>query len=91
MKADRAKRNDHDQLGPANVSPSNKPSKKRKRVEDEEPSRPQKKVKREELSDTRSTSTQTPAVKKSESKPEKIIGSMIGRKRKFKKARRGGG
>jgi hypothetical protein len=94
VRADRIKRKDRDQLGPANVSQSDNPSERRRRGEDEEPSRPRKKIKREELSGPKSTTT--PAVKKSESEPEtpkpgNVIGALIGKKRRLKKARRGGG
>jgi len=90
-KADGAKRNDPGQL---TGSQPNTPSKKRKRGEDEEPSRPRKRVKQEELSDTKSTKIST--VKKSKSelethKPGKVIGALIGKKRRLKKVRRGGG
>ena len=93
-KPDRFKREDHDQLKPANGSQAHTPPKKRKRGEDEESSGPRKKTKRGELSNTKSTTT--PAAKKSNSEPEtpkpgKVIGALIGKKRKLRKAKRGGG
>ena len=92
-KADGIKREDHGQLKLANGSQSNNPSKKRKRGQDGELSGPRKKIKREESG---TKSTKALAVQKSETesetpKPGKVIGALIGKKRRLKKARRGGG
>ena len=89
------KRDDLDQLKSANGSQSHIPSKKRKRGEDEESTGPRKKPKRGQLFDSESTTTSL-AVKESKSeseapKPGEVIGALIGKKRKLRKAKRGGG
>lgn len=85
---------DHDQLKSANGSQSHIPSKKRKRGEDEESTGSQKKPKRGQLFDPMSTTSLAVKKSKSESetpKPGEVIGALIGKKRKLRKAKRGGG